>query len=182
MQDGWFLVAAVTILTLAYAGGWLLTLFGLPGTWLIVAAAACYALSTSASARLAIGWPTVVLLLILALAGEVVESLVGALAAGRVGGSRRGMLLAIAGSLIGGVLGAGAGLPIPLFGPVVGAILGAGGGAFVGSVLGELWKGRALDHGWRVGEAAFWGRIIGSLAKLAVATAMVIVGLLALVF
>ena len=33
-------------------------------------------------------------------------------------------------------------------------------------MLGESWKGRDLDSGIKVGKAAFWGRLFGTLGKL----------------
>lgn len=174
------LTIEVTLLVLAYVAGWLLTLFGLPGTWLMVVCAAAYAWLVNADGRLATGWTTVLALLVLALVGELFETFFGAAGARQAGASRRAMLLAVVGSIAGAIVGAGAGLPIPVVGSVVGAILGAALGAFLGALAGEVWKGRALEHGWRVGEAAFKGRLVGTLAKLAVATVMLAVGLAAL--
>ena len=48
-------------------------------------------------------------------------------------------------------------------------------GALAGAMLGESWKGRDLDHGWLVGQAAFWGRLLGTAGKLAVGAAIVAV-------
>lgn len=182
MDSAWIATAEVVLLAIAYLAGWFLTLVGLPGTWLIVASAAIYAwLGPAADSRIALGWPTVVILLLLALLGEGLETLAGAAGARRAGGSRRGMLLAIIGSVFGALFGAGIGVPIPLLGPLIGAILGAAVGAFGGAIAGETWKGRTLDHSWRVGESAFWGRLWGTVAKLAIATIMVVVGVLGLV-
>jgi hypothetical protein len=46
-------------------------------------------------------------------------------------------------------------------------------------VVGEFWKGRAASHAWQVGQGAFWGRIAGSLAKIASASIILILGLAA---
>jgi hypothetical protein len=35
--------------------------------------------------------------------------------------------------------------------------------------------GRDLTHGWQVGQAAFWGRLLGTAGKLAVGAAIVAV-------
>ncbi len=37
----------------------------------------------------------------------------------------------------------------------------------------EGWKGRSLEHGWQVGQAAFWGRLPGTVGKLAAGAAIV---------
>ena len=96
----------------------------------------------------------------------------GPVISGEVGGSKRGAVLAAAGSMIGAVGGAIIGVPIPVIGPVVGAVLFACTGALAGAMLGEQWKGRKLGESWKVGQAAFWGRLVGTLAKTAIATAM----------
>lgn len=183
MNNAWLISAEIALLVLAYLTGWFMVLMSLPGTWVMLGAAGLYAwLGPSDEGRWELGWPTLAALLGLAVLGEILETAAGALGAQQAGGSRRGMLLAIAGSIVGAMLGAGVGVPIPVIGPVIGAVLGAALGAFVGAVLGELWKGRELDHSWRVGESAFWGRLLGTLAKLGVATAMVVVGVLGLAF
>jgi uncharacterized protein len=174
-------VVWATLLCLALGLGWLLTLLGMPGNWLMVAAAALYAWLAPGESRLAVGWQTVGALLIMALAGEVVEMVAGALGVARVGGSRRSAVLALFGSLIGGVMGIFVGLPVPIIGSLLAAVLFAGIGALAGAVAGETWKGRSLDASLQVGMAAFWGRLVGTLAKTLVASAMVAVALAALV-
>lgn len=169
------------LLVLLMLGAWLLTLLNLPGNWVIVGAAALYVLLVDPTSVVAMSWQTVIVLAVLATLGEVAEFAAGAANAKRAGGSRRSAVLAIIGSVIGGVIGLGLGLPIPVIGPFVGAVLLAGAGAFIGAVLGESWKGRGLEESWQVGEAAFWGRLGGSLAKIAFGGLMVVVATAALV-
>lgn len=169
------------LLLIALAACWVLTLLGMPGNWLMVAAAAGYVLLVPAESPAAIGWTTVVVLIVLASVGELLEFLAGALGVAKAGGSRRGAVLALAGSLAGGVVGLFVGLPIPVVGSLLGAVLLAGAGAFVGAVLGERWRGRQLGESLKIGEAAFWGRLLGTVAKSAVGAVMVAVVLIALV-
>jgi uncharacterized protein YqgC (DUF456 family) len=176
------LAIEITLLVLALLVGWGLTLFALPGTWVMVGAAVIYALLAPATGAAAIGWQAMVALVVLAALGELIETAAGAVGAQRAGASRRSVVLAIVGSIAGAMIGAGVGSPLPVIGTIVGAVLGAGIGAFGGALLGETWKGRSLDHSWRVGEAAFKGRLLGTAGKLAVATAMVLVGIAALFF
>jgi predicted KAP-like P-loop ATPase len=49
-------------------------------------------------------------------------------------------------------------------------------------VIGESWKGRAWGERWQIGHAAFWGRLFGSIAKLALSSLMVVLALGALVW
>lgn len=175
------LYLGITVFVLALLAGWTLTLFSLPGNWLIVVSAAVYAWLVPDELRWDIGWWTVLALVVLALLGEALEFAAGALGAARVGGSKRGAALAIVGSMAGAVAGAMIGLPIPVVGSVVAAIAFAGVGAMLGAMLGETWKGRSLGQSWKVGQGAFWGRMLGTLAKTIVGSAMVAVGLVALV-
>ena len=158
---------------------WGLTLFSLPGNWLIVAAAATYACLTSADAEPAIGWISVAVLAGLAALGEVIEFAASAVGTSRAGGSKRGALLAILGAVVGSVAGALLGLPIPVVGSIVGMLLFASLGAMAGAMVGESWKGRTLDESIEVGRAAFWGRLSGTLAKTGIGTVMVLVAALA---
>jgi uncharacterized protein YqgC (DUF456 family) len=153
--------------------GLVLTLLGLPGNWLMVAAVIIYVLLMPERSPVSIGWGVAVALAVLASLGELLEFLAGALGAARAGGSRRGAMLALVGSLVGGIVGLFVGLPIPVVGPIIGAVLLASAGAFTGAVLGEQWKGRTFDDSWRIGEAAFWGRLLGTVAKTAIGAAMV---------
>ncbi len=177
-----WLVLAVAALVLSLVVGWLLTLFSLPGNWLMVGATALFAALVAPDSLAAIDWATVIALTALAAVGEIVETAAAALGAARHGGSKRAALLAVVGSVVGSLIGAGVGVPIPVVGSVVGAILFAGIGAMVGAVLGEEWKGTAGPQVWRVGQAAFWGRLLGTLGKVTIASVMVVVALLALVF
>lgn len=170
------------LLALLAIVAWLSNLLSVPGNWILVGAAALYALLIEPSSPVAIGWWTVLSLAILALVGELVEFFAGAVGAARVGGSRRAAILALAGSLVGGFAGLWIGLPIPVVGPVLGALLLAGVGAFAGALLGERWLGRDLESSWRVGQAAFWGRLAGSLGKLLVGAAMVGFTVAAIIF
>lgn len=167
----------LTILLVLLAGGWLLTLFSMPGNMLIVTGLALLVWLDPEIHEWNITWTLVAVELGLALLAELLELVAGALGASRHGGSKRGALLAVVGSFLGAIAGASIGLPIPVVGPVAGVILGASCGALAGAVLGEIWKGRALGQSWRVGRAAFVGRLVGSLAKLAISTAMVVVAL-----
>ena len=160
---------------------WVLTFVGIPGNWLMAGSTAIYALLVPHDLSLGIGWWMVLLLLLLAGLGEALEMLAGMLGAARAGGSKRAALLALGGSLIGGVVGLFIGVPIPVIGSLVAAVLGAGLGAMIGAVLGEEWKGRSMGQSLRVGHAAFWGRLLGTLAKSMIGAVMVAAVLAALV-
>jgi uncharacterized protein YqgC (DUF456 family) len=169
------------LLILVLLACWPLTLLGLPGNWLMAASTAVYAWLVPVQTKAALGWRTVVALLVLAALGEAVELLAGALGVAKAGGSRRGALLALAGSLLGGIVGIFVGVPIPLIGSLVAAVLFAGLGAAAGAVLGETWAGRDADASWRIAKLAFWGRLAGTLGKITFGAAMIAVVVAALV-
>jgi uncharacterized protein len=175
-------VLAAIVFVLVTVLGWLAQLVGLPGNWLIVAAAALYAWLVPAESAVAVGWPAVFTLLALAVLGEVVEFVAGALGVTTMGGSRRGAALAIVGSIAGGIVGMFVGLPIPIVGSLVAAVLFGGIGALVGAVLGETWKGRDLDASLEIGKAAFVGRLLGTAAKMIVCSLMAVVAIGAVIF
>jgi uncharacterized protein YqgC (DUF456 family) len=146
----------------------------------MAAIAAVYAWLGPAQGHLAIGWKTVVALLVLALLGELVELLAGALGVARAGGSKRGAAMALVGSILGGLVGAVVGLPVPLVGSLVAALLFAGLGAMIGAALGETWAGQTPGKTWRIAQRAFWGRLAGTLGKVILGALMIAVVLAAM--
>ncbi|HEX4590861.1 MAG TPA: DUF456 domain-containing protein [Gemmataceae bacterium] len=151
---------------------WSLNLLGLPGNWMIVAATVLYAWLTSTPGSGGLRWTAVAIVAGLAVFGEVVELAASAAGVKRVGGSRRGAVLALIGSVAGAMTGLFVGVPIPVIGSVIAALLFAGLGALLGGMLGELTAGRSLANSWRVGRAAFWGRLFGTLAKTLIGAMM----------
>ncbi|HWL62443.1 MAG TPA: DUF456 domain-containing protein [Steroidobacteraceae bacterium] len=113
-----------------------------------------------------IGWVTLVILGALMGLSFVVELVAAALGARRVGASRQ----AIAGAALGTLVGLFFGLPGMLVGP------------FIGAVAGELAARPDPGGALRAGVGAWVGFIVGAVAKLAVAFAMLGVFVAALIF
>lgn len=152
---------------------WLvLGLFGLPGNWLMVASGAAYVWLLGPESEFGMGWETVAILGALALAGELLEFLASAVGVKRQGGSKTGAAMAMVGSLVGAIVGIFIGIPIPVVGPIIGVLLFASAGALLGAMLGESWKGKGKKEAWKVGKAAFWGRLFGTLGKSALGGAI----------
>ncbi len=170
---------ACLLVTILFAG-WLISVLGMPGNWLMVLAVVVYVLLVPEESPAAIGWPVAIAVGLLAAAGELLEFLAGAFGVAKAGGSKRGAVLALLGSMVGGIAGMFIGVPIPIVGPIVAAILFAGLGALAGAVIGEQWHGHGLDKSWQIGKAAFWGRLLGTLAKTAVGAVMIVVAVAAL--
>lgn len=177
MDSSWVYYVWAVLLVIVNFACWCTTFITLPGNWLIVAVTALFAWLVNGEDGRGVGWTTVVVLLVLAALGELVELLTGAAGAAKQGGSRRSVVLSVVGALIGSIGGAILGIPIPI--PVVGsaiaALFGAAIGAFGGALLGEHWKGRSFEQGVEIGRAAFLGRLFGTVGKLAIGAVMIVV-------
>jgi len=144
--------------------GLVLTVFQLPGNWLILAGAVGYAWHGQWSTM-----PRWVLyaVALMAVAGEAVEFVSSAWLARRVGASRRAAWYALAGGFLGMFVFS---IPIPVIGTIAGVVLGC----FCGAVLGEMtlrndWAGAA-----RVGLGAAAGRALGTVGKLTLTLLMAV--------
>ena len=166
----YYVWAGLLVLANACAVG--ITLFTLPGNWLIVAFTALFVWAIGA---VEMGWTTVVILVVLAVVGEIVEVAAGAAGAAREGASRRAMLLSLIGTVVGSMIGAAIGVPIPVIGLIIGAVGGGALGAFAGAWMGEQWKGTTTEQGVRIGRAAMIGRVLGTAGKLMVGAIMFVV-------
>lgn len=169
------------LLILALGSGWLLTVLGWPGNWLMVAASASYAWLVPDTERIAIGWPVVIASLVFAIIAEVAEFAASAFGVRRLGGSRRTATLSIIGSIVGSVVGLFIGVPVPLIGSLLGALIFAGLGAAGGAAFGEYLDGRHPRASLPVATAAFIGRLLGTAGKVVAATLILVIELIALV-
>jgi uncharacterized protein len=140
---------------------------GLPGTWIMLAAALGYN-ALPGDGR--VGTTALIVAVVLALVAELLEFTVAARYTTRYGGSRR----AGWGAILGGVAGAIVGVPVP----IVGSVIGAFAGAFAGAYVAE--RTRTSDHatGARVATGALIGRAAAAAIKtafgLAIATLLVL--------
>ncbi len=180
-MDYFLLITAILLLITTIAAGWFLTLMGLPGNWLMVAAAALYAWLAPTTGPTQITWFTPLAMTILAAGGELAELAAGVWGARRAGGSRRAAIFSLIGSMAGALLGASLGLPIPLIGPPIAALLGGAFGALAGAAFAEQTRGETSRHSLRVGIAAFLGRLLGTGAKTLVATILAVIAIVALI-
>jgi hypothetical protein len=144
---------------------------GLPGTFVQVGAAVVV---TALSGGTRLGWGWVLVLLALALAGELAELLAGTWGTRRYGGSRRAAWDALVGGVVGAVVG---GIPIPFLGSIVMSFVGT----FVGAWLGEASRTRRAAPSARVGLGALAGRTVGTAVKMFVALLIFLVSLSVLV-
>jgi uncharacterized protein len=147
--------------------GLFVNLLGLPGLWLMIAAAAAYAWATRWAH---VGWQSLTALLVLAVIAEAVELVAGSAGAKKAGGSKRGMIGAVIGGLLGGFFLTFL-VPVLILGTVVGVCLGT----FIGALVAELLVGKEMDHSVQIGIGAAKGRLLGTLLKTLFGVAMLIV-------
>lgn len=171
----WLYFGLAIVLLLLNGGCAALNLLALPGNWLVLVSSLAFALLFESRSGASLSLSAVGIMAALALLGEGVELLAGTAGAAKRGASRRSLALSVVGSIAGSLLGATIGLPIPVLGSAFGALLGGAAGAFAGAALGEDWKGRGPDQSLAVGQAAFWGRLWGTVGKTAIGVAMVMV-------
>ena len=159
---------AVLLLLGSSLVGLLLIPLGLPGLWVILLGTIGYGWLTDFRSM---GAGFIVLIIGLALAGEVIESWLGFRFARRYGGSRR----AGWGALVGGLVGAAVGVPVPIIGSVFGGFVGA----FAGAALFEYTASRRSEGAVRAGWGAMLGRAAAAATKMALGVVMAVVGVFA---
>ena len=161
------LILVILTLLLINAAGVVLTALQMPGNWVIVAATAAFAWWRWGAESWSYGPTTLITILALALLGELIEFLAGALGSKAVGGSKRGAAISIITALAGAIAGT---FFIPI--PIVGTLLGAAAGAGLGAAIGDKWAGRSWPDTFRVFRGAAIGKLSGAAGKLAIAAAM----------
>lgn len=142
--------------------GVLLTLVLLPGMWIsLLAVLTAQVLMTPTP----MSWWTVGVLALLAVLGEVAESVSSAAGAKKFGASKSGMAGALVGS-IAGAIGGTIFIPIPVLGTLLGAVVGAGLAAAVAEkgVAGRTWKESGTS-----GAGAAAGRVAAIFIKTGIA-------------
>ena len=119
---------AATILTVLNGACVVANMLMLPGNWLMVGTLCVFLLAVGTTSG-GPDWSTLIVVLVLAVVGEVLEAITGSAKAAQKGASRRAMVLSLIASMVGSVAGALL-VPIPpVVGSVMGAIVGAAAGA-----------------------------------------------------
>ena len=172
MLEATLIITVLVGLLLVNTLGVVMVAFLLPGTWVILGATTAVSIwkwgQDGAWGHISV-W-VLLLLLGLALFGELLEFAAGLVGAGQAGSSKRGMGLALVGGIAGAIVGTFV-IPVPIAGTLIGAALGSGVGAFGG----DLWAGRTVGLAFKGGKGAAIGRLLGSVAKVVVAVLMWVV-------
>jgi uncharacterized protein YqgC (DUF456 family) len=143
--------------------GILLVPLGLPGTWVIAAAAFIYSIFFDFKPP-GDDWVIVLILITLAVLGELLELWVGVM-----GGKKMNVSTgAIIASILGGLIGAFVGVPVFLIGSLLGLLLGV----FLGAFLYEWITTRKLRVAFGSALAVFFSRIVATFVKTSIALGM----------
>jgi len=161
-------VLPVAVLVGLCAVGLCLIPLGLPGLWVMVAGILAYGWLTDFRT---VGVWVIVIVLGVALLGEIIENWLGFRFAKRYGGSTRSGW----GALLGGLLGAFIGVPIAIIGSVIGAFIGS----FIGAALFEYSYSRRAGVATRAGWGAVVGRAAAAAMKIALGLVIAAIGLFA---
>lgn len=154
----WEVWVIASIALLSGLAGLVFVVLALPGIWFMVLVAGLCSLWQPEI----ISWQAVLALIILGIISEAADLLASAIGVKKLGGTKRGAL----GSVIGTMLGAIAGtifIPIPILGTILGGILGAGAGALMveRGVVKQTW----VDS-LKSGSGAAAGRAVSIFVKL----------------
>ncbi|HVZ94661.1 MAG TPA: DUF456 family protein [Phycisphaerales bacterium] len=149
-----FYVAASLLVCVCLLGT-ALTIVGLPGIWIMIAAAAGMELWQPGTFSL---W-TIGATVLLAILAEVAELLSGAAGAKQAGASKRAIVGATIGGIIGGIAGT---FVIPIIGTIIGGAIGAAiGASALEMTIAESDRTKLIA----VGTGAFKGRLVATIVK-----------------
>lgn len=155
---------AHTLLYLILALSIVLVLFGLPGTWIIVAAAFGY---TAVGGQLGMpgdAYRIIAFLVFTALVAELFDFIISVLGAKKMAVSNGAIICSIIGSLVGAIVG------VPL--PFIGSFAGLMAGAFLGAFFYEIFRQTSTHQALKVAGAVLLSRIIATFFKTAIACLM----------
>ncbi|MBC22329.1 MAG: hypothetical protein CMJ32_00225 [Phycisphaerae bacterium] len=165
----WMLYLAGVLFVLTGMFCVVLSIVGLPGTWLMILLAVVVDLVDSfylsSNLRPTFSWQVLIVCGVLGLIGEILEFFATGIGAKKAGASGRGMF----GSFIGAMVGVVAGtflIPIPVLGSIAGAVAGAAGGAILGELTHE---DKEFKDTIKPATGAMVGRLMGTLSKLPIA-------------
>ncbi len=154
----------IILLDLVLLCGLIAIPLGLGGNFILLAAAIIVAIVTKFQA---VSLVALIVMLVVVVLGEIIESMLGSYMAYKFGATRYGMIGAFAGGILGAVLGT------PIL-PVIGSIAGSFIGAAVGAVLLEYYHQRQIDSSLPAGWGALLGKLASSVIKMCIGVGIAI--------
>ncbi len=143
-----------------------LNIFGLPANWIILALVGLWKYVYPDTAPMGITF--FVILVVLAVVGEILEFVLQVAKAKKYGSSSSGTFAGIIGAIIGAIVLA------PLFFGI-GALIGALIGAWIGCFIMEMAKGRPSKEAREAAFGAMVGRFLGTVCKCGIGGVMLAV-------
>ena len=129
---------------------------GIPGGWIALGAIVIYDIATGFST---VGYKWLIVMGVVLVVGEIIESLLGVVYVAHKGATRWGVLGAFLGGLVGAI---GGSFIIPFIGSIIFGLIGA----FALAVLFEYTYYRSLDRALQTGFFAFIGKLAAMFVKL----------------
>ena len=157
----------LTIFIIGLFAGIFSTIFGIPGTIIILVDVILYAFITGFDK---IGLKIIIILVILSILAEAIDFVFGMAGAASFGVSKRGIWIAVFSSFIGAVV-----MTPVFFG--LGTIIGIFIGGFGSILIVEIVRQSMLKPALRAGFSAILARVAGTLVKGFCAIAMTIISL-----
>lgn len=165
-METFLMVCGWTVFGLVILVAQVLNLIGLFGNWLILAAVACAWVITGFVHFSVLG---LLILLVLAIVGEILETALAGYGAAKFGGGKGSVVAALVGCILGAIVGT----PIV---PILGTIIGACLGAFTAASLYEyIQMEKTVHQALWTGLGAAIGKIAGQFSKVLVGFAMLAV-------
>ena len=149
------------IILIILNGCWLLLVpFMMPGNWLMVIGTCLFAWWKWDLEPRPFNWPVLLVIVVLALLGELIEFFAGAGGAKKAGSGWLGALAAIGGAVLGAIIATPL-IPIPIIGTIIGACFGAG----LATWVTERITGKEHNESVRSGVGAGTGVLLGTVSK-----------------
>lgn len=160
-----YIVVLINILfSVILVGSVIMTMVGLPGNFVIILAAVVYGYYDKFQN---VDYGVLVVVGGVFILSEILDFLAGILGAKQEKASKRAILVAVIGTLLGGIGGTAI---LPIIGSIGGALLGA----FIGAGVAEYTKVKDKKQAKRVAMGVVKGQIFGMILKTTTAVGMVI--------
>lgn len=154
----WEVWVIATLALCSMLGALVMVVLALPGLWtMFLVAGACMLWRPEV-----ISWRAVTTIAVLGIISEAADFLASAVGVKKLGGSKRGALGSIIGTMLGAIFGTVL-IPIPVLGTILGGILGAGAGALMveRTVVQMSWR-----DSMKSGGGAAIGRTVSIFVKI----------------
>lgn len=167
----WLVYPLIVIFGLVAFVVLLLQVAGLPSNWIVLGMIAVWKLIDPWGSALGLTWLFIVVMVLIAIVGELLEWAIQIRFGRRYGSTTKGDIGGIIGSIIGAIV------LLPLFFGL-GAVIGALAGAYLGTLVMELAQSRRTGESHKAAWGATMGRSLGMAMKLGLGIAILFMSIL----